>query len=108
MNRSAPATLTGREGSVPWGATATSWSTTMAMANPVSAPVADLDPDTRAAFLGRVYQHLALAVAAFVVFDVHSSRTGVPATRRRRPPPPAGQQAQDVPGRSCRPRTRRG
>ena len=41
----------------------------MAMANPVSAPVADLDPDTRAAFLGRVYQHLALAVAAFVVFE---------------------------------------
>ena len=41
----------------------------MAMANPVSTPVADLDPDTRATFLGRVYQHLALAVAAFIVFE---------------------------------------
>ncbi len=41
----------------------------MAMANPVATPVADLDPDTRAAFLGRVYQHLALAVAAFIVFE---------------------------------------
>lgn len=48
----------------------------MAMANPVSAPVADLDPDTRAAFLGRVYQHLALAVAAFIVFETLLFFTG--------------------------------
>ena len=41
----------------------------MAMPSPVPAPVAELDPDTRAAFLGRVYQHLALAVAAFIVFE---------------------------------------
>jgi len=41
----------------------------MAMANPVSTPVAQLDPETRAAFLGRVYQHLVLAVGAFIVFE---------------------------------------
>jgi uncharacterized protein len=41
----------------------------MAMASPIPAPVAELDPETRAAFLTRVYQHLALAVAAFIVFE---------------------------------------
>jgi FtsH-binding integral membrane protein len=42
----------------------------MAMAQPASIPVASLPEDTRAAFLVRVYQHLALAIAAFIVFEV--------------------------------------
>ena len=41
----------------------------MAMASPLSTPVAALDEDTRGAFLVRVYQHLALAIAAFIVFE---------------------------------------
>jgi len=49
----------------------------MAMANPISTPVADLDPETRAAFLGRVYQHLALAVGAFIVFEALLFFTGI-------------------------------
>ncbi|MET0148253.1 MAG: Bax inhibitor-1 family protein, partial [Acidimicrobiales bacterium] len=39
------------------------------MTNPVPVAVADLGEDSRAVFLGRVYQHLAAAVAAFVVFE---------------------------------------
>ena len=41
----------------------------MSMTNPVPVAVADLGEDSRAVFLGRVYQHLAAAVAAFVVFE---------------------------------------
>jgi FtsH-binding integral membrane protein len=42
----------------------------MAMAQPASIPVASLPEDTRGAFLVRVYQHLGLAIAAFIVFEV--------------------------------------
>lgn len=48
----------------------------MAMATPVPAPVADLDADTRGAFLIRVYQHLVAAVAAFIVFETLLFATG--------------------------------
>jgi FtsH-binding integral membrane protein len=41
----------------------------MASSQPAYVPVADLGEDTRADFLAKVYQHLALAVAAFLVFE---------------------------------------
>jgi hypothetical protein len=49
----------------------------MAMANPAATPVADLDVDSRIAFLGRVYQHLIAAVVAFVLFETLLFMTGV-------------------------------
>ncbi len=42
----------------------------MAMAPSAPVPVADLGEDVRAAFLVRVYQHLAAAIAAFIAFEV--------------------------------------
>ena len=48
----------------------------MATAQPAHVPVADLGEDTRADFLARVYQHLALAVAAFIAFEVLLFFTG--------------------------------
>jgi FtsH-binding integral membrane protein len=48
----------------------------MAMAQPGSIPVADLGEDTRGAFLVRVYQHLAAAVAAFIAFETLLFFTG--------------------------------
>lgn len=47
------------------------------MAQPVPTPVADLGAETRGAFLVRVYQHLALAVAAFIVFETLLFFTGL-------------------------------
>jgi FtsH-binding integral membrane protein len=40
-------------------------------------PVAHLDESRRTAFLVRVYQHLALALVAFVVFEVFLFRAGI-------------------------------
>jgi FtsH-binding integral membrane protein len=48
----------------------------MTAAQPAYVPVADLGEDTRADFLARVYQHLALAVAAFIAFEVLLFFTG--------------------------------
>lgn len=42
-----------------------------------SVPVIQADENTRAAFVVRVYQHLALAVAAFVVFEYVLFATGI-------------------------------
>jgi uncharacterized protein len=49
----------------------------MATAQPLPVPVADLGPDTRAEFMVRVYQHLALAVGAFIVFETLLFFTGL-------------------------------
>lgn len=49
----------------------------MASAEPTYVPVADLGPDTRADFMARVYQHLGLAVAAFLVFETLLFFTGI-------------------------------
>lgn len=49
----------------------------MAFAEPTMTPVIHADENTRAAFLVRVYQHLALAVAAFVVFETVLFVTGI-------------------------------
>ena len=49
----------------------------MAYASPLSnAPVLSADEDTRAAFLVRVYQHVALAVVAFMAFETVLFVTG--------------------------------
>jgi FtsH-binding integral membrane protein len=48
----------------------------MASAQPAHVPVADLGENTRADFLAKVYQHLALAVAAFIAFEVLLFFTG--------------------------------
>jgi len=48
----------------------------MAMAEPLQASVATLDPEARAAFLVRVYQHLLAAVVAFVAFETLLFLTG--------------------------------
>lgn len=48
----------------------------MATATPYPAPVATLDPDTRAAFMVRVYQHLLAAIVAFVAFETLLFATG--------------------------------
>lgn len=49
----------------------------MAYTEPTMTPVIHADENTRAAFLIRVYQHLALAVAAFVVFETVLFMTGI-------------------------------
>jgi hypothetical protein len=49
----------------------------MAYAEPTMTPVIHADENTRVTFLVRVYQHLALAVAAFVVFETALFITGV-------------------------------
>ncbi|MGF1600359.1 MAG: Bax inhibitor-1 family protein [Acidimicrobiales bacterium] len=49
----------------------------MSYAQPTPIPVAHADENTRAAFLVRVYQHLALAVAAFIVFETVLFITGI-------------------------------
>jgi uncharacterized protein len=49
----------------------------MSMANPVPVAVADLGEDSRATFLGRVYQHLAAAVVAFIVFETFLFTLGI-------------------------------
>ncbi len=49
----------------------------MAMAHPVSVPVASLDAEVRGAFLLRVYRHLLAAVVAFVVFETLLFTTGL-------------------------------
>jgi FtsH-binding integral membrane protein len=41
----------------------------MAMANPISQPVATLGAEQRGAFLVRVYQHLVAAIVAFMLFE---------------------------------------
>lgn len=49
----------------------------MAYAQPTSTPVIYADENARAAFLVRVYQHLALAVLAFVAFETVLFVTGI-------------------------------
>src|SRR5213592_3736837 len=49
----------------------------MAMASPSLQPVASLDATQRGAFLARVYQHLAAAVVAFVLFETLLFSTGL-------------------------------
>ena len=49
----------------------------MAHIQPSMTPVSKADENTRAAFLVRVYQHLALAVLAFVVFETVLFMTGI-------------------------------
>jgi uncharacterized protein len=49
----------------------------MAYANPPFTPVAHADEQTRATFLVKVYQHLALAVAAFIGFETLLFTTGM-------------------------------
>lgn len=50
----------------------------MAYASPLNpTPVIGVDEDTRAAFLVRVYQHVALAVVAFIAFQTVLQMTGV-------------------------------
>jgi len=49
----------------------------MAYTEPMLGTVAAADAETRSAFLIRVYQHLALAVAAFVVFETVLFVTGI-------------------------------
>lgn len=44
---------------------------------PFAVPVIQADEDTRAAFLVRVYQHLVLAVLAFIVFEAALFVTGI-------------------------------
>ena len=47
------------------------------MAQPAYTPVAELPEQTRADFMARVYQHLALAVGAFLVFETLLFFTGI-------------------------------
>ena len=49
----------------------------MAHIQPSITPVIEADENTRATFLVRVYQHLALAVLAFVVFETVLFMTGI-------------------------------
>ena len=49
----------------------------MAYSEPTMVPVIHADEETRAGFLVRVYQHLALAVVAFVVFETILFMTGL-------------------------------
>lgn len=49
----------------------------MAFAEPTMTPVIQADENTRVAFLVKVYQHLALAVLAFVVFETALFATGL-------------------------------
>lgn len=49
----------------------------MAFTEPTMTPVVHADEETRAAFLVRVYQHLALAVLAFVAFETALFVTGI-------------------------------
>jgi FtsH-binding integral membrane protein len=49
----------------------------MAYAEPTMTPVITADENTRVAFLVKVYQHLALAVLAFVVFEAALFVTGL-------------------------------
>lgn len=50
------------------------------MAMPLSVPVASLEADARATFLVKVYQHLAAAVVAFVLFETLLFATGLAET----------------------------
>ena len=49
----------------------------MSAAPPSYQPVADLDERTRSDFIVRVYQHLALAIVAFVAFEAFLLATGI-------------------------------
>ena len=49
----------------------------MAYPQPTMTPVIHADEDTRARFLVRVYQHLALAVLAFMAFETLLFTTGL-------------------------------
>lgn len=49
----------------------------MAVAPPSQRPVAELDESTRSDFIVRVYQHLVLAIFAFVVFEVLLFQVGI-------------------------------
>jgi FtsH-binding integral membrane protein len=49
----------------------------MAVAPPSQRPVAELDESTRSDFIVRVYQHLILAIFAFVIFEVLLFQVGV-------------------------------
>jgi uncharacterized protein len=52
----------------------------MAMATPLPQPVATLEAEARGAFLVKVYQHLAAAVVAFVLFETLLFSTGLAET----------------------------
>ena len=49
----------------------------MAYPNPTMTPVIHADEETRSQFLVRVYQHLALAVLAFIGFEALLFATGI-------------------------------